>query len=107
MDDPGKLRHRITIEAQSTTSTSELGQPVENFTTQATVWASINQLSGREGHYARQMQPDATHKIIIRGGQTVTPAHRLLHEGRYFNVLSVKRLDERDFYSEITASEKL
>lgn len=105
MQDPGKLRHQITIQAQSTTSTSDTGQPVENFTTQATVWASIEQLSGREGYWARQIQPTATHKIIIRGGQTVTPANRILHESRYFNVIDVKRHDERDFYTTIIAEE--
>lgn len=103
--DPGTLRHRITIEAQSNTAYSDLGQPVENFTTQATVWADIQPVSGREAYFARQVQPDVTHKILIRGGQTVTPKHRLVHESRYFHVLSVTRENERDFYTTIMAKE--
>ena len=104
---PGRLKHRITIQAQSDTAYSELGQPTENFTTQATVWGEIIPMSGREAYYAKQVQPDVTHKITIRGGQTVTPKHRLSHESRIFNVLSSTREDERTRYMIIMAQESV
>lgn len=105
--DPGRLRHRVVIQAQNTTATSDFGHGYANWTTAATVWASIEPLSGRELFQAKQVQPDATHKIMIRGGQTITPLNRLSHEGRYFNVLSVTNELERNFYKTLIVQESL
>jgi SPP1 family predicted phage head-tail adaptor len=104
---PGKLRHRLVIKAQSTTSTSELGMPVENFTTQATVWGSIEPLTGRELFTAKQVYPLVTHRITVRGNLSLTPAKRIEHESRVFNILSVVDKDERKIEKTVMAMESV
>lgn len=92
--DPGRLRHRIAIQSNSTTAASDLGQPVDNWTTVETVWGRIEPLSGREAFYANQVQADVTHKVTLRGNRTITTKQRLTHESRTFNIVSV--LDDEE-----------
>lgn len=87
--DPGKLRHRIAIQSNNSTASTELGQPIDNWTTVATVWGRIEPLSGREAFYAQQVQADASHRITLRGNRTINTKQRLVHESRVFNIVSV------------------
>lgn len=105
--DPGELRHRIAIQSSNSTASSDLGQPIDAWTTVATVWGAIEPLSGREAFYANQVQADASHRVIIRGNRTVTTRNRLVHEGRTFNIVSVMSDEERPRYKTLSVMEQL
>ena len=102
----GTLRHRIAI--QSATETQNVyGEKIKSWSTDVTVWGSIRPLRGQERFLAQQISPEVTHKIIIRGGQTVTPANRLLFNSRYFYIESPLDADERGIFMELLCKEHL
>lgn len=67
------------------------------WTTQATVWASITPLSGREFVEAKQRQIDATVRITIRyrADMLPTPNWRVKFGSRIYDIDSVINRDER------------
>ncbi|NDD52969.1 head-tail adaptor protein [bacterium] len=103
--DPGQLKHRIQIQTNATTASSDLGQPIDAWTTVATVWGSIEPLSGREAFYAQQVQADASHKVIIRGNQTINTKQRLIHESRTFNIVSIMDDEEKKRWKTLMVTE--
>lgn len=105
--EPAELRDRVVIQTQSTTSTSDLGHPYENWVTASTVWASVNNLGGREAYYAKQVQPDATHRITIRDGVAVAVSQRMTMGSRTFNILDVQRDGDPNGYQTVIVQEVL
>ena len=63
--EPGRLRHRIAIQAASTTPDA-FGQPQQTWTTIWNCWASIEPLSARELYGSGSLAAQAMHKITIR-----------------------------------------
>lgn len=62
----GKLRHRIQIVVPSSTQDSTGGFSLSANTLFATVWASVEALSGVEQNAADQQVTTVTHQIVIR-----------------------------------------
>lgn len=85
----GQLRHRVSFQQQIGTSRDTHGQPVPEWETQATVWASIDPLSGRELWVAQQTLATATHKIACRWSSSTTAVmtgtNRAVSGGRTFH----------------------
>lgn len=81
--DPGLRSHRIQIQQRSG-SPDALGQPSQEFTTYATVWARVRSLSGRELFNAQQFAPETTHEVTVtwEAGLTdsITQLDRVLTE---------------------------
>jgi SPP1 family predicted phage head-tail adaptor len=93
---PGKLRHRITIQQESETSDSMGGNTIM-WNDVATVWASINPLSGKEYYDAEQVQSEVSHKIRIRYRSGITSDMRIDFKGRIFKIVSPPiNWEERD-----------
>ena len=91
----GSLRHRITI--QSVTETEDtFGGTTEVWGTHATVWASIEPLSGRELLQAQQVQAEVTHRVRCRYVSGVTSKMRVLYGARYFNIITPINPEERN-----------
>lgn len=90
----GKLNRRITIQNVGTTQDA-IGEPVVSYTTFATVWASIEDLSGREFIAAGGTQNEAQTKIAIRYLAGVIPAMRVLHGATAYNIESVLGQDKK------------
>ena len=67
----------------------------------ATVWASIQPMDGRELTEARQVQMSTTHNIVMRYGSDVVPEAKDrvkwvdARGTRIFNIKSVVNMDER------------
>lgn len=93
----GKLRHRITIQSESETADGAGGYGLA-WTDLATVWASVEPLSGRELRQADQVQDETTHQVTIRYRSDVVPIgkYRISFGTRRFNVTSVINPDERN-----------
>ncbi len=91
----GKLRHPLTIQARSTTRDS-LGQELETWATVSTVWGSVVPLTGRELVQAQALHSETTHKVTVRFFDGLTTSHRMQHNGRTLQILSVLNTDERN-----------
>lgn len=90
----GNLDKRITIHAHATGQDAN-GEPATGWTTFATVWAGIRDLSGREFLAASGTQNAANTKITMRYLSGVTPAMRVTHGSNTYNIESVLGQDKR------------
>ena len=90
----GRLRHRVELQSPSETANA-FGEVTDSWATDATVWASIEPLSGSEGQIAKQTNPLVTHRVIMRYRSGVTPRNRVKFGTRIFEVTQVFNPDER------------
>jgi len=102
----GPLRHRVTFQSRKTT-VDEYGQPVEGWDDIATVWASVEPISGRELLSAQQVQGELTHRIRCRYLAGLEAADRMLFDSRGFDLKSIINSMEIDATLEILATEGL
>lgn len=97
----GPMRQRVTIQTLSETADG-YGQRIQSWTSSGTFWASVKNLSGREAVNAKQVKADATHQVTMRYVGTLfstpglQPSMRLVFNGRFFNILFVNNIDERN-----------
>ena len=92
MTDPGKYRHRITIQRYDGTVDAYgdvRDDEDENWADIRTTWAAIDPVSGREFYAAEQSQSEVTHKIRCRYFEGLTPSDRIVHQGRKYRIISV------------------
>lgn len=94
----GKLRHRIAIE-DFTTAQDAYGVPIRTWSTNSTVWGSIEPISGREQMEADQIAGEVTHRVRLRHTTNVTNTTRLKFGTRYFDVVSI--MDNREIGAEL------
>jgi SPP1 family predicted phage head-tail adaptor len=83
----GDLKHRITIE-QATETTSIGGAVSKSWSTYQQVWADIIP-RGNARQYAALFQEftEASYTFRIRGGFNIDEKMRIVHQGRYFDIL--------------------
>ncbi len=91
----GTLRHRVTLQRRGDTRDG-IGTVTETWTNEATVWASIEPLQGREYFEAQRENADVTHKLRIRHRSGVTREMRVIFEDRVFDIEAVLNVEERD-----------
>lgn len=102
----GDLNRRITIQARDTT-VDGFGQQAATWADVLSCWASIRPLSGRELLSAQAQVSETTHEIQIRYRSGITPANRVVYQGRVFNVLSVLDKDTKHKALTLLCSEGL
>lgn len=96
----GKLRHQITIKANSpvydeynrSKKVNDNWQPITNG---SGVWSAIEPLQGRELERAREIAPTASHKITMRYLPGVTPKMQAYFESDVFDINAVLPKDMR------------
>ena len=83
----GMLRHRVTIQRQEIVF-GKFGAPLHDkvWENVATVWASLEAMSGREFFASQQAQSEVTQRIPIRYRPDVTADMRVIHNGKVFNI---------------------
>lgn len=86
--DIGKMRERVTIQSPSEVR-GRSGQTTLQWSTLATVWASVEGLSSRDIMQAQQANVMATHRIRIRHRDDVTHTHRIVWRNRTMEIASV------------------
>lgn len=91
----GSLRHKVTLQKKVVTE-DELKQQTETWTDIATVWASVEPLSGREYFTAKQVNADISVKITMRYRKDVTPEMRVAFNETVYEILSVIDPEERN-----------
>ena len=101
----GTLRHYIEIQARAVTL-SAAGEPTGTWSTSKYAWASITPIRGLEYFSARQEQAAVTHRVRIRYVSGITAEMRVKFGSRYFDIISVLNMGERNIYIDIMAIEK-
>jgi SPP1 family predicted phage head-tail adaptor len=91
----GILRHRVTIQ-EKIVADDELKQQSETWTDIATVWASVEPLSGREYFASKQVNADISVKITMRCRKDITPDMRVVFNEVVYEILSVINPEERN-----------
>jgi SPP1 family predicted phage head-tail adaptor len=92
--DPGKLRHRITLQSLVPTQDAATGAITSTWVDFATVWASVEPLSAREFIAASATQSKVVARIVIRYLAAVKPSMRAVHGAHSYNIEGV--LADRD-----------
>jgi SPP1 family predicted phage head-tail adaptor len=82
---------RITIQQRST-GRDEGGQPIEGWTTVATLWAEVRDITGREYIAAGAEQAEVTTRVRIWRRAGIKPAMRVLRGTTTYDIKAV--LDE-------------
>jgi SPP1 family predicted phage head-tail adaptor len=84
--DPGKLRHRITIQKPINQQDPTTGQLTTNWVAVASnVAAAIEPVSVREFVAAQAMQSQISARIVIRYRPGLTAQMRILHGAKIYN----------------------
>jgi SPP1 family predicted phage head-tail adaptor len=87
------------------TTSSASGEQVAAYTRGATVWASLEPLSGRELLNAQQIVSDSTHQITMRHTWKIGHRDQILFGSRIFEVDFISNIDERNIELVILAHE--
>jgi len=93
----GRLRDRVTIQTKSITRDA-YGAEVVTWATLATVWASVESLSGREYMAAQQINAERVQRVVIRDRDDVMPHMRVTHRGRVMNIDAILKRDLDHLY---------
>lgn len=102
---PGRLRHLVTIKTLTTTQNT-IGEGVPSYTTQATAWAEIVPVSGREYFASQKLNADCTHMIRMRY-RSIATTSVIIFGTRTFDILQALNLDERDTMLDVQCKERL
>ena len=105
MSDPGKLRHRLVLEAPAEADDGA-GGVVRAYDNIATVWAAIMPVALSEQIAAEALGARLTHRIVFRAGVDVTTRHRFKLGSRVFRVVAIRDPDETGRFHEIHAEER-
>ena len=101
----GKLRHELVIQSASESRGTD-GAVVKTWSTFATVWGSVNPIRAREQLQSGQLQADVTHKLLLRYLPGLTHEHRIMVDGRVFEIVSLMNVAEADQVMEVLAVER-
>jgi SPP1 family predicted phage head-tail adaptor len=100
----GALDTRVLIERQSLTQ-NDLNESVITWVSFATVWASVEQLSGRELWALQQVQSPITTRVVIRPLTGVLTSMRVSFSDRILTIESVIRSKKRQDWMELMCAE--
>jgi SPP1 family predicted phage head-tail adaptor len=91
--DVGKLNKRVTLQRLVNTRGTS-GELVESWQDEATVWAAVEPLSGREYWQAQEMASETSIRVRIRYRAGLVPTMRVVYGARHFEILSIIDLEE-------------
>lgn len=91
----GKLDRRVTLQAPTVTKDAR-GGPVTQWVDQATVWAEVVPLRGREFVETAQVVAGAELKVRMRYRTGVLESWRVVHEGTAYDIQHIAEIGRRD-----------
>jgi SPP1 family predicted phage head-tail adaptor len=103
--DAGKLDRRIVIKTRKA-GTNAFGEPVDQWSTLATVWASVVPVKDGERWRAGETLASKLCRFTIRYSAAVAgvdPRDQIEHDGRTWDIQGIKELGRREML-EITAA---
>jgi SPP1 family predicted phage head-tail adaptor len=92
--DPGKLRLQVQIQQQQSTVDS-VGQPILNWQTIQSVWASVRMLTQQEKMQNDQLASDVTHIVQMRYAAGVSAGMRVLSGTHTYTIQAVDDQEQR------------
>lgn len=95
----GALDRRISILRATTVQDPGTGEEVETWSTLATVWAAKKDVSDGERMKAAEVSAEISTRFTIRWSSAVSsvnPKDRVQHDGRTYDIFSVKELGRRE-----------
>lgn len=101
----GLLDRRITIQSATITQNA-IGEAITSWTNFATVWASVEPISGREFWAMQQVHAEVTVRIRIRYLPGLLPKMRILGTGsKVFNIEAIINPADQNAHLELLCSE--
>jgi len=101
----GKLRHKVELQSVQRVKNAYM-EDIEDWTTFANQWASIEPLRGTQALIAQQIEAEMTHRVIIRYNANMTADCRVKFDSRIFSLAAPPRdIDERQHYQELMCKE--
>lgn len=97
----GQLKNRVTIQQQSTVQDS-IGQPVNTWTTYASVWADIRHNSGLEEIKSGEVTSTIRASVRVRYKAGITAAMRVVHGSITYQIKAVLRDEHNKDYMDLT-----
>lgn len=91
---PGRLDRKVTIQAR-TASRDDEGSPVVSYATEATVPCERVQMTGSEARRSAAVRADVNLTLRIRFRSTLTEQHRLVFEGRTYDIVAINEEGRR------------
>lgn len=95
----GELNRRITLLRYGVTGKDDYNNPIEGWTTLATVWASWRRATARETLAASEIGASVSDVFEIRYSSAVVsldPKDRLTYQGRTYNIGGVTEIGFRE-----------
>ena len=84
-----------------------LSQTEQVLTKIKTVWASVEPTRGREYQEAQRIRPELTYKVTMRYHSGITPDMFIRWGKRFFDIVSVINVRERNEMLEIICTERI
>jgi SPP1 family predicted phage head-tail adaptor len=91
----GDLDQRVTLQSRSVVKDA-YGQDTVTWVPEATVWAQVQAVRGREFFAAAQVQQEQTLKVRIRWRTGVSPTWRLVWQGRNHDITGIIPVGRND-----------
>lgn len=91
----GRLDRRLTLQRRTLTE-NDYGEPVETWTTLATVWAEKIPVRGAERYASMQTVAEVEERFKIRYRKGLTPLDRVVCDGITYDVLGVLEIGRRE-----------
>ena len=91
----GSMRHEIEVQAMTLT-TDAGGGASQSFATTKRMYADIRPTRGSEAVRQGKLQTEIGHQITVRYHSFITNRHKVLFDGRSFNINYIENVDERD-----------
>lgn len=104
--DIGRTNKRITF-CRNEERENELLQTEQALAEVKTVWASVEPTRGREYQEAQRIRPELTYKVTTRYHKEITPDMLIRYKGRWFEIVSVINVRERNEMLEIICVERI
>ena len=105
MSDPGRLKHRLVLEAP-VESPDGAGGISRGYAAAATLWAALAPVSVRGDVVGAGFATTVTHRLVIRRGPDVTTDHRFRLGARIFRIVAIREEDSDGRFLEIQAEER-
>lgn len=104
----GKMNKRITIQ-KFTVTQNDNGFDVEEWADYKTIWASANNLFGKEFYAAKAVQAEKTVEFTVRYGKYLenidTKNYRIAWNGRFYNITFIDNIQYKNTFVKIKAME--
>jgi len=101
----GELKHRVSIQSEST-AVDSYGEPTGSWSTDSTVWASVKPTRAGEQETGDGQTGVVTMSVIMRYTADATMKKRLLFGARVLGILSVINVDERNEHLQLICQEE-